>query len=54
MRLKLEATRRMVKGLYFDANYTFANNEADNQGDAPQRVCGRGELWTADRGSRST
>ena len=37
---ELEATRRMAKGLYFDANYTFANNEADNQGDAPSAFAG--------------
>ena len=37
---ELEATRRMAHGLYFDANYTFANNEADNQGDAPAAFAG--------------
>jgi carboxypeptidase family protein len=37
---ELEATRRMVKGLYFDANYTYANNEADNQGDDPYAFAG--------------
>jgi hypothetical protein len=36
----LEATRRMSRGLYFDANYTFAHNEADNQGDAPSGFAG--------------
>jgi hypothetical protein len=37
---ELEATRHMARGLYFDANYTFANNEADNQGDAPSAFAG--------------
>src|SRR6201999_2725501 len=32
---ELEAKHRMQHGLYFDANYTFAHNQADNQGDAP-------------------
>jgi Carboxypeptidase regulatory-like domain/TonB dependent receptor len=32
---ELEATRHMAHGLYFDANYTLADNKADNQGDAP-------------------
>ena len=35
-----EATRRMEHGLYFDANYTLANNVADNQGDAPNGFAG--------------
>jgi hypothetical protein len=30
----------MQRGLYFDANYTFANNQADNQGDAPSSFAG--------------
>ncbi len=38
--LELEATRRMAHGLYFDGNYTFAKNEADNQGDAPGSFAG--------------
>ena len=36
----LEATRRMQHGLYFSANYTHANNVADNQGDAPNAFAG--------------
>jgi hypothetical protein len=38
--LELEATHRMVKGLYYDANYTLAKNEADNQGDTPTGFAG--------------
>ena len=38
--IELEATHKMAHGLYFDANYTFANNEADNQGDAPSSFAG--------------
>jgi Carboxypeptidase regulatory-like domain len=38
--VELEATRRMAHGLYFDANYTLAKNEADNQGDAPSSFAG--------------
>jgi hypothetical protein len=38
--VELEATRRMSKGMYFSANYTFANNAADNQGDAPNAFAG--------------
>jgi hypothetical protein len=30
----------MAHGLYFDANYTLAKNEADNQGDAPSAFAG--------------
>ncbi|HMH15437.1 MAG TPA: TonB-dependent receptor [Edaphobacter sp.] len=37
---ELEASHRMAHGLYFDANYTFAKNEADNQGDAPSAFAG--------------
>jgi hypothetical protein len=37
---ELDATHRMQRGLYFDANYTFANNKADNQGDAPSSFAG--------------
>ena len=36
----LEATRRMQHGLYFSANYTHADNVADNQGDAPNAFAG--------------
>jgi Carboxypeptidase regulatory-like domain/TonB dependent receptor len=38
--VELEATRRMSSGLYFSANYTFANNAADNQGDVPYAFAG--------------
>jgi uncharacterized membrane protein len=37
---EIEATHRMQHGLYFDANYTFANNVADNQGDVPSGFAG--------------
>ena len=37
---ELDATHRMQHGLYFDANYTFANNVADNQGDVPSGFAG--------------
>ncbi|WP_232298705.1 carboxypeptidase-like regulatory domain-containing protein [Granulicella tundricola] len=37
---ELEATHRLEHGLYFDANYTFAKNVADNQGDAPSAFAG--------------
>lgn len=37
---ELDATHRMGHGLYFDANYTFANSVADNQGDAPGSFAG--------------
>ena len=36
----VEATRRMQHGLYYDANYTYAVNKADNQGDAPTAFAG--------------
>jgi hypothetical protein len=32
---EFQGTHRMQNGLYFDANYTYAKNIADNQGDAP-------------------
>jgi hypothetical protein len=38
--LELDATHRMQHGLYFDANYTLADNKADNQGDAPSAFAG--------------
>jgi hypothetical protein len=38
--LELQATRRMQHGLYYDANYTYAVNKADNQGDAPSAFAG--------------
>ncbi len=37
---ELEASRRMQHGLYYDANYTYAVNRADNQGDAPSGFAG--------------
>jgi hypothetical protein len=37
---ELEATHKMAHGLYFDANYTLAKNQADNQGDAPSSFAG--------------
>jgi hypothetical protein len=36
----LEATRKMQHGLYFSANYTLADNVADNQGDGPSAFAG--------------
>jgi hypothetical protein len=38
--LELDETHRMAHGLYFDANYTFAKNLADNQGDTPTAFAG--------------
>lgn len=38
--LELEATHKMARGLYYDANYTLAKNEADNQGDTPSGFAG--------------
>jgi hypothetical protein len=37
---ELQATHRMQHGLYVDANYTYAKNVADNQGDAPSAFAG--------------
>jgi hypothetical protein len=37
---ELEATHRMARGLYYDANYTYATNRADNQGDTPTAFAG--------------
>ncbi|WP_150110680.1 carboxypeptidase-like regulatory domain-containing protein [Granulicella mallensis] len=37
---ELQATHRMEHGVYVDANYTYANNEADNQGDTPTAFAG--------------
>ena len=37
---ELEATHRMSRGLYIDANYTLAKNLADNQGDTPAAFAG--------------
>ena len=38
--LELEATHRMARGLYYDASYTLAKNESDNQGDNPSSFTG--------------
>ena len=38
--IELEATHRMKRGLYYDANYTYAKNQADNQGDTPSGFAG--------------
>jgi hypothetical protein len=38
--LEIEATHRMAKGLYYDANYTLAKNQANNQGDNPSGFAG--------------
>jgi hypothetical protein len=38
--LELEATHRFTNGLYYDANYTWAKNLADNQGDTPTSYAG--------------
>ena len=38
--LQIEATHRMANGLYYDANYTLAENKADNQGDTPNSFAG--------------
>jgi len=38
--MEVQATHRMSHGLYFDANYTFAKNLADNQGDTPTAFAG--------------
>ncbi|WP_263355614.1 carboxypeptidase-like regulatory domain-containing protein [Acidicapsa ligni] len=37
---EVQATHRLEHGLYLDANYTYANNVADNQGDAPNAFAG--------------
>ena len=38
--LEVDETHRTAHGLYFDANYTFAKNLADNQGDNPTAFAG--------------
>ena len=38
--LEVEAAHHMTHGLYYDANYTLAKNEADNQGDNPSGFAG--------------
>jgi hypothetical protein len=37
---EVQATHRLERGLYVDANYTYANSVADNQGDAPSAFAG--------------
>ncbi len=37
---EIQQTHRMAKGLYYDANYTYATNRADNQGDTPNSFAG--------------
>ena len=37
---QVEATHRMSHGLYFNANYTLAKNQADNQGSTPTAYAG--------------
>ncbi len=38
--LELDLTHTSSHGLYFDANYTLAKNQADNQGDVPSGFAG--------------
>jgi hypothetical protein len=38
--MELEATHKSSKGLYFSANYTWAHNISDAQGDAPAGFAG--------------
>ncbi|RXH54673.1 TonB-dependent receptor [Granulicella sibirica] len=38
--LEIEASHHMAHGVYFDANYTLAKNQADNQGDVPSGFAG--------------
>jgi hypothetical protein len=49
--LEVDETHRTAHGLYFDANYTFAKNLADNQGDNPTAFAGEVNYGTpiADR-----
>ncbi|AXC11236.1 Oar protein [Acidisarcina polymorpha] len=49
--LEVEESHKMAHGLYFDANYTFAKNLADNQGDTPTAFAGEVNYGTpiADR-----
>ena len=39
-RLEVEGNTPHAHGLYFDANYTLAKNQADNQGDTPTAFAG--------------
>ena len=38
--MQVQMSHKTSHGLYFDANYTFARNLADNQGDAPAAFAG--------------
>jgi hypothetical protein len=38
--LEIEESHKLAHGFYFDANYTFAKNLADNQGDTPAAFAG--------------
>lgn len=38
--LQIEESHKMARGLYFNANYTWAKNLADNQGDTPTAFAG--------------
>ena len=38
--LEVEATHRMAKGLFYNANYTLAKSQANNQGDNPSGFAG--------------
>ena len=44
--LTLEATQRLSHGLYFQANYTWAHNISDAQGDAPGGFASENLLFT--------
>src|ERR1700677_949145 len=44
--LTLEATQRVSHGLYFQANYTWAHNISDAQGDAPDGFTSENLLFT--------
>ncbi len=44
--LTLEATQRFSHGLYFQANYTWAHNISDDQGDAPNGFTSENLLFT--------
>ena len=38
--VEVELAHRMSHGLYYNANYTLADNKADNQGDTPSQFAG--------------
>jgi hypothetical protein len=46
--LELEATHRMAKGLSYEANYSWAHNISDAQGDAPTAFQGETRYGLAD------